>query len=271
LEDISGLIALCRSSQRLVIGLDRDGTLLPLEIDPDKSIMPEETRVLLGDLAKLQNVHVAIVSARGNNRLLKDELAPGIILAGNYGMEMRLHDGQDWVSPGALKAVPELRELYEELKALTKQFEGSLLEDDYYAFCLHWQIIPVAQRVALDKHLDEMKSRLTTVIIRNLTAGYEFMPNMPWSKGDAMESIAALPHLREPIPFFIYVGDADSDEAAFEWVNKNGGASVRVGSYSANSQATYRLEQHTDVITLLEQLLKELSHREMLSGDSMNL
>src|SRR5262249_8726410 len=59
----------------------------------------------------------------------------------------------------------------------------------------------------------------------------------------------------------------DQDEPAFEWANNHGGSSVRVGTLSGNTKATYRLYQPPDVIWFLEQLLEQ---RSLLAATAFN-
>jgi trehalose 6-phosphate phosphatase len=259
MQTASQLLSLCKSAPKVLLALDRDGTLLPLEPDPDKSIMPVETRALLNQLALLPDVQIAIVSARGNNRLLQDALSNSIILAGIYGIELRWHDGSEWVAPEAQKAMPELRRLIEEVKLLVKDYAGTFIEDDYYAFCFHCNMVDSEQKLVLETLLRQMTANLEMTEMCQIPVGYEFMPILAWDKGHALERIAAHSHLSDPIPYCVYIGDAKSDEPAFDWVNKRGGASVLVGDTRASSKAQFRLEAPEQVVDFLSQLLKELA------------
>jgi trehalose 6-phosphate phosphatase len=230
--------------------------------------MNDHTRNLLIKLATLPNVRIAIVSARGSIRLKQDVDAPEIILAGNYGMEMRhLPDGKEWIAPQALQAIPELRRLHDELQLIAKQFQGAILEDDYYSFCLHWHLVPENKRATLGQALQQLNPSLDTVYMRNLPTSYEFMPKMEWNKGLALEQLASLPQLRSETPYFVYIGDTDQDEPGFEWANNSGGSSVRVGALRGKTKATYRLDQPADLIWFLEQLLEQ---RSLLAATAFN-
>jgi trehalose-phosphatase len=248
--------------------MDRDGTLVPYQKFPEDAVMPEETRDLLKEIAALPNVWVAIVSARGNVRLKKDVDDREIILAGNYGMEMRLQDGQEWVAPGALQAVPELRRIHGELASIAQRFQGSILEDDYYSYCLHWHLVSVEDRPALHEAVLQLKQTLSSVSMRQLPTSYEFMPNMPWNKGNALDTIASLPQFSDKHPYFVYMGDTDADEPAFEWANTHGGSSVRVGALDKGTKAKYRLPEPADIISFLESLLKQRSILSTIAYDA---
>ncbi|PWU03160.1 MAG: trehalose-phosphatase [Candidatus Melainabacteria bacterium] len=268
MTNISRLLEQCRSCKSLFLGLDRDGTLVPYDAIPEEAIMNSHTRELLIKLARLPNLHVAIVSARGSLRLKQDVDTQEIILAGNYGLEMRhLPGDKEWVAPEALKAIPELRRLHAELQLIAKQFKGAILEDDYYSFCLHWHLVPENQREKLSQALQELKPELDTVYMRNLPTSYEFMPKMLWNKGLALEKIASLQQLSCEAPYCVYMGDTDQDEPAFEWANNHGGSSVRVGTLNGKTKATYRLNQPADVIWFLEQLLEQ---RSLLAATAFN-
>lgn len=259
MTNISRLLEQCRSCNSLFLGLDRDGTLVPYEITPEKAVMTDHTRELLIKLGALPNVYVAIISARGSVRLRQDVDVPEVILSGNYGMDMRLPGGEEWAAPGALQAIPELRKLQTELGLIAEQFPGAILEDDLYSFCLHWHLVPENQREKLRQTLQPIRSSLKTVYMRDLPTSYEFMPKIEWNKGFALEKLSALPELSGQTPFFVYIGDTDQDEPGFEWANNHGGASARVGPLTGITKATYRLNQPADLIWFLEQLLEQRS------------
>jgi trehalose 6-phosphate phosphatase len=259
MASITHLLEHCRSHNRLFLALDRDGTLVPYAETPEKAVMLEQTREVLISLSKLPNIAVALVSARGNARLKEDIDVQKVILAGNYGMEIRLQNGQEWVAPGALKAVPELRQLQAELVSISKRFQGVILQDEYYSFCLHWHLVPLEQREALHQALEQLKPKLETVYIRDLPTSYEFLPNMPWSKSDALEIIAShLPKLEED-SLCLFIGDSEQDESAFEWANARGGSSVKVGPSNTQTKAQHSLEEPLDATLFLQQLLHERS------------
>lgn len=78
-----------------LLAFDRDGTLAPLTVDPMASKVPPETVQALDALARMPDVHIAIVSARSIPFLKKDFGNTPLTLAGNYGMEILYAEAKD--------------------------------------------------------------------------------------------------------------------------------------------------------------------------------
>lgn len=252
------LLELCRSHRRIFLALDRDGTLVAHQKRPEEALMPTLTRHVLNKLATTPNIDLALVSARSIKSLEKDLDNP-IILAGNYGMEIRFPDGHELIAPSALKAVPELRKISAQLSLLVPMYQGAILDDHGYSLCLHWHLVAPTQFDALQQHVSDMAAKLNTLIMRKLPTSYEFLPNMDWDKGQALEAIASrLPTLNKDT-LSIFIGDSEQDEPAFSWVNARDGVSLIVGLPESKTHAKRCLAQTADVIELLGQILQTRS------------
>jgi trehalose 6-phosphate phosphatase len=219
--------------------------------------MPLSTRKVLDDLGKLPNLDLAIVSARGLGLLKRDIDDSQIILAGNYGMEICMPDGQTFIAPGAENAVAELKQVLARLAPITHDFPGAILEDHGYSICLHWHAVARDRLARLNELVTQLGSKLVTVLMRRLPTSYEFLPNIYWDKSLALDIIAAKLPLLGKQPLFIYIGDSEQDEPAFAWANNRGGFSIRVGAISNQTNATHHIAQPIDVALFLEHLQRE--------------
>lgn len=257
LASITQLLERCRTSRQIFLALDRDGTLVPYAKEPSAAIMPPQVASLLRDLAQLPNIVLAIVSARGLNLLKQDIDTTAIVLAGNYGMEIRLTNMEDIVAEGAQKAAPELEKLAGELADIMRNFPGSILENHVFSLCLHWHAVAPNRLADLHATLDKIGSRSGSLAMRRLPTSYEFLPGMHWDKSFALETIASRLLSSPHESLLIYIGDSEQDEPAFEWVNARGGFSIKVGSADNSTKATLRMPQPVDVVLFLEQLLRE--------------
>jgi trehalose-6-phosphatase len=236
MKNIDQALHLLDSDAHMFIALDRDGTLVPYTARPDEAIMPESTRQIIADLAGLPGVSVAIVSARGVRRLQEDLLDSRVILAGNYGLEIRFADGSEEINPQAKAAAPLLSKVRQRLSEQLKGVSNTILEDDIYSLCLHWHLVP-------------------PIAMITLPTSYEFMPNITWNKGHAMARIASQLSLAPGACLNVYIGDTETDEPAIIWVNCNGGISIRVGSNIATN-AQYILANTGNVANFLKEVVK---------------
>ena len=85
----------------MLLLLDYDGTLTPIVARPEIAILPDEARRSLEELAENERFVVGVVSGRELAELEGLVAIPGLIYAGNHGLEMS-GLGMDYVHPEAL-------------------------------------------------------------------------------------------------------------------------------------------------------------------------
>ncbi len=248
------LLELCRSHRHLFIALDRDGTLVPYHSQPEQAIMPARTREVLNKLAQTPETTLAFVSARSVS-LLQQDIDAKIILAGNYGMEILLANGQEIIAPAALRAAPELQRIAVLLETVMNHYPGCILDNHKYSLCLHWHLVADKDRDNLHQEINNIATRFDTTKVRTLPTSYEFLPNIDWNKGMALETISSHLPNSKAFYFWIYIGDSEQDEPAFNWVNSLNGYSLRVGLPKNQTCAKKCLARVSDTSQLLEQIL----------------
>lgn len=242
--------ALCR--RELFIGLDRDGTLVPIHAHPTEAIVPKHVQSLVLKCASLPGVYLCIVSARSITQLRNDFGTKGITLAGNYGLEIDLAGGEKFVHPVAEKARRLLLSTKKELTARLAEKIPVLIEDHGLSLCVHWHLVPALDQQFVHKVVASLQDKFSELHFRLLPTSYEVMPVDNWNKADALNVISAhLPELRNR--FSIFVGDSQGDEPAFSWVNQLQGLSIRVGP-ALDSCAKLRLSTPWQVVDFLTQL-----------------
>lgn len=253
IEQITQAILAELRSKTLLAVFDRDGTLVPINPDPAAAIMHDSIRNLLLDLNKFANSRVAILSARDLGELGNDFPASDLILAGNYGLEILLPTKQRWVKDIALKSrhflLQAKKDVQERLPVSTK----IILEDHELILCLHWHLTPPEHRNKVHDCVAILKKKYTNLLFKALPTSYEVWPSLRWDKSHGLQQIVDMINCKPKLELLLYIGDSDSDEPAFEWVNKHNGISIRVGS-SPNSHARYYLKSTEEV----EQLIKNL-------------
>jgi trehalose 6-phosphate phosphatase len=243
----------------LLIALDRDGTLVPYANRPEEAVVSDELRRLITDLSSCPGVVVALLSARSAAQLRGDFENAGIVMAGNYGMEVVLPDGTACIQPSALNAVPMLKEVRDELSELLDLEGGSILEDHGYSLCLHWHNVPISRRDEVHRAVSVTTDRFPDLRFRRLQTSYEVLPSLPWDKGfglsfiDASTASGASPEGKRAL---LFAGDTESDTPAFIYVNDRDGLSVRVGGDGSLLGAQHWLREPSDLHALLEYITR---------------
>ncbi len=225
------------SGRDLFICLDFDGTLAPIEEQPENVSLPECIRSLL---LVLQKRHpIAIISGRSLMDLKNRVNLPGLFYCGNHGAEME----DDVRGAGSRHFLEEF------LQAANEAFvylPGVQIEDKGVTASIHYRRL---EPVSLAKFLASfrmMARQYTTTL--NISEGrkvFEIRPIGACNKGDTlMRLMEGVGKGRLPV----YIGDDISDEDAFR-VTKGSGITVSVGS---SKEADYYLRNQGEVREFLE-------------------
>ncbi len=242
---------------------DYDGTLSPIVARPEVAVLPPETRQALADLAAHPRFRVGIVSGRGLSDLRERVHLPGIIYAGNHGLEISFpaipsaktsFQENSFTHPQAANLRPVLELAALELRKRLDTYGGVIVEDKGLTLSVHYrqaspESIPEIQRV-----FDEVVSAAPPEDIR-VTHGkmvLEVRPNIHWGKGQAIGKILETAG-RDALPIFF--GDDLTDEDGFQVVQDANGIAVFVGSARQPTQAAYRVDSPREVAETLRLLL----------------
>jgi trehalose-phosphatase len=261
-------------SDRILLALDRDGTLIPLAHRPEEAKPDPELIELLDSLCRQPQLTVAVVSARSKAQLHADFPGLNLIYAGNYGMEIDFPQGETIIQQEALDAVPRLKWIRNELASLTADGIGAILEDHGYSLCLHWQTVPAEERSIVHETVSRLSAQYGNLIFKALTTSYEVQPNFQWDKGKALAQIVSVidesaQGLKpqqigrdgfdgKKLGAFVYFGDSQPDEPAFQFVNEHQGVSVKIGAASAGTSSIFQLPDTQAAREALKSLLDSL-------------
>ena len=241
-----------------LLAFDRDGTLAPFTVDPAASTVPPQTVQALSELAKLPNVHVAIVSARPIPFLKNDFGDAPLTLAGNYGMEI-LYAGSTQrtlqVGDHHRESIAQLRG---RLERLVRPSTRAILEDHELTINLHYHLTPPDMMPGIEEAVSEAFLEIPHLRIRRLQTSIEFMPDFDWDKGLGLMNVAehfGLTGDEAKETFFMFAGDSEADEPGFEYVLKRGGIAVRVGKHWMG-KPDYLCDNPDNTGHLVERLLK---------------
>jgi len=238
------IAAQIKSSRRVVVFLDFDGTLVKIAPRPDQVRLAQVTRRVLRRLARHPRVTIVVISGRRRAELLRYAGIPGIRYFGLYGWERSRH------SPLPGSALTALRRVSSELSIHLSAFRGVWVEDKRFSLSVHFLgVSPRVERRARHKlHSLLLPFEQILHVIENLRDA-EIVPRHISGKGAAVQEFLAKPALSGALAF--YFGDDLSDESAFEALRS--GVSVRVGS-ARPTRARYSIGSPTEVASALARL-----------------
>lgn len=237
----------------LLLFLDYDGTLVPIESEPSLAIMPDSTRALLAQLCEKPGLELVVISGRDAEFLTRQFAGLPLNLAAEHGAKLFERHRQEWVSliwtpieswyPSAEKIMQDY----------TRRVPNSLIERKEFSIAWHYRQAPAKfgryQAVKLKEELEAGLSNLPASVLsgsmvveaRAIEAhkGY-FIRNFleSWQSEQADAKIMA-------------IGDDVTDEDMMEALPE-GSLTIKVGA--AQSWARYRLQRQQQVLELLQAL-----------------
>ncbi len=238
---------------------DFDGTLAPIVDIPESAVLPKDTRRLLQRLTDRPSVSVGIVSGRSLPDLKRRVGIPGLVYAGNHGLEIE-GPGIDFVSPLAVELRPVLSLIHLVLSRALASIKGVLVEDKGLSLSVHYRMVDPSQVHDVEQIVKKTVGPAEAIGKVRLAAGkkvHEIRPALDWNKGKAVRMLMKFygkgGRRSGLVPVFL--GDDITDEDAFEMIEAYGdGISVFVGSLRRPSAARYYLESTEEVGGLLRLL-----------------
>jgi trehalose 6-phosphate phosphatase len=216
-----------RTARHIVLFLDFDGTLAPLQDDPQRVWLDEATRRLLRRLA--HRITVFVISGRRRADVIRRVRVAGVEYLGLYGWEDGTREqkhSQSW------RLVHEVRRL---IKGRLRHLPGIRIENKGPLFAVHYR---GATRDAIRRAKAAVREMLTLqgsdLQLMKSKSAWDVLPENFEGKGTVVEKLV------RGFPadtFTIYLGDDVSDEAAFQVLRR--GLTVVVGKRSRTSARFY--------------------------------
>jgi len=241
-----------KDASAVLLFVNFDGTLTPLADSPEEVELPSATQHLLEKLASQKWVMPVIISGRALADVQQRVGVPGLIYAGNHGLEIR-GAGLTFVEPAAEECRETLGQLIEQLARRLHPIPGARVEDKGLTATVHFRHVP-------EQHYDEVRRQMHAVLANAshpfvLTPGlkaFEIRPRVYWNKGSAVNWLVE--RLSKPGSVVIYLGDDPSDEDAFTALP--GEITIKVGG--GETAAHYRVDGPEEVHQFLTWLDQEL-------------
>lgn len=253
-----GVKARIREAHRLQLFLDYDGTLADFAPTPDHVEPNPDVIGLLIELAGRPRIRVAVISGRRLDQI--EELLPvsQVLLAGTYGIELRLPSGErvDRVCFDDVR--PVLERIKPQWERLLAERDGFFLEDKNWALAIHARYAADDEAAEVLKDAQAMATASIDAVANGglfrVLGGEKFLEVGPTlaHKGRTVEYV--LDRYAWPDALPLYVGDDDKDEEAFGVIHAHGGLAIKVCKEGCNTEADGRLARPEDVRRWLAEL-----------------
>jgi len=248
------IIRRIKPGERILLFLDYDGTLVPINKDPELAVLHPLKRQFLKRLG--ERAFVCIVSGRSLAQIQRLVAIEGIGYVGNHGLEIS-YGKKIWIHPEAKKTKPFLSRTLKSIRYRTRDLPGVLVEDKGFTGSIHYRRLPTAFWTPLKKIIQtEIRSRRPELKLTEGKKVFEIKPNIQWDKGQGVLELIGWLDPRETT-LRIYIGDDRTDEDAFRAFGKDD-VTILVGRRKA-SRARYRLGDVNHVWRFLNNLLDLLS------------
>lgn len=244
-----GLAREVSSRKNILLLLDFDGTIAPLEASPGLVNLPAATRSLIRTLMSRHGVKVAIISGRSVSNIRSHVGLRSVYYAGNHGLEIE-GPGLSFTEPLAASLKPALKELSRSLRSDLRSLTGVLLENKGMTVSLHYRLLGPEDLRKFGRLLRLFRARTGGLPFRWRSGHkvWEIIPNVRWDKGRA--ALCLLRHLGHPFP--VALGDDRTDEDMFRAL-RGKGITVRIGRRQ-QSAADYCLSSQDETQRFLEAL-----------------
>jgi trehalose-phosphatase len=193
---------------------DVDGVLAPIAAHPSLSEVPAESLAALAVLAGRYGL-VACVSGRALADLRRLVPVPGVLYAGNHGLE--LDDGTGpRLAPGLEAFAGDLAALREELRPAVEAAGGWIEDKGGVTATLHWREAADPARAA-ERIRDRARAAVgeRPIELRPARMALELRPRVPVDKGTAVRALLGL----RPCRRSLFAGDDVTDLDAFREVD----------------------------------------------------
>ena len=246
---------LSRTTSRLLLCLDYDGTLAPIAARPEEARPTAALLALLTQLVACRHLAVAIVSGRALSDLRTLLPVQGLVFVGFHGCEVSTADGKTrLLVPGGMVPLAIAR-LRQEIAPMLVDMPGFLLEDKRYALALHYRQAKPADKWIIEEFLAAVRAYRGKGIALEVIHGKEVVEVRPvgGNKGRAVQFLLAGSYANT-LP--IYIGDDVTDEEAFTVLGEQG-VTIVVADPPRPSAAQYYLRNVSEVLRFLAGLVKE--------------
>jgi len=232
--------------RRLLLFLDYDGTLVPIQRHPERAGLAVRKKGALETLGR--STFVCLVSGRSLSDVRRRVGLAGLAYIGNHGLEARW-GRHAWVHPLAERRRPALGRLLKRIEIRARCFARLLVEDKGLTGSIHYRRLDPALVAPLKRIVDDEVGRTAgKFVAAKGKKVFEIRPNIVWDKGAGIRKVITwLPQAAGALRIFI--GDDRTDEDAFRALGRDS-ITIHVGR-RRDTRARYRLADVGQVWTFL--------------------
>ncbi|MFH1801184.1 MAG: trehalose-phosphatase [Candidatus Omnitrophota bacterium] len=247
------------NSPHLFFFLDYDGTLTPIVARPGMASLSRDQREILLELSGLKNVRIGLISGRTLEDVKKCIGIPGIIYAGNHGLELERVKTKR-VHPAAIAFRQLIKRLMPRLDLAFSVFPEMLVEDKTFSISVHYRQLPEDKiefaKMLLLKEVGTFLSRSQIVFAEGKKV-WEIRPPTEWNKGKTvLWLLGSLSGHSQKATLPVYIGDDVTDEDAFKAIGHHG-VTIRVTEApSEPSKAEYFLRSSHEVYEFFQRIIR---------------
>ena len=236
---------------KVLVALDFDGTLAPLQDDPENSRMLPESREVVDALTDIDGVHLSLVTGRAFENIMRvADPHPDWFLVGSHGIEVVApHERDSYETP---QLVPD--GLLQGFHQIAQDIPGPRIEVKPFGLAIHTRGLEddvalaaeAATRLLCDEWPDELVMRSGHGILECAVSGR--------TKGDGLRSLwEAL-----DVHATIFIGDDVTDEDGFAVL---GPADLGIKVGEGATKAAHRVAGPHEVTRVLWNLHERLASR----------
>ncbi|MFQ5862192.1 MAG: trehalose-phosphatase [Candidatus Brocadiales bacterium] len=255
-DDWDEIAEAVRSSTKILLLLDYDGTTVPIQRTPQQARLDEETRHLLSELSSATRIVLGIISGRSINDIRSMVGLDGLVYVGNHGLEILL-PGKPVERLYGKETLHRIHNVYKELKEQLSGTAGIIFEEKGPIIAIHYRTAPPGTGNMLLKTANNLISKNPGFAIKQGKMLIEIIPDMAFNKGLAVKWLLdnLFPGER---PTVIFAGDDLTDEDAFVILGDRD-ISVYVGPQPNQFSAKYYLKDTAEVRQFIFKLNNLLS------------
>ena len=229
----------------LLVMLDIDGTLAPLQPRPEDAFVPEATRRVVLELASMPEVHVALVTGRAAADGRKLARIDGAWVIGNHGIETISPAGEAVIDASAAPYRTVLAGAVEELTGRVTGIPGVRVEDKVWTLSVHYRLADPAVEPRIRRVMEATAQEHGLRVVRGKKI-FELRPPIHVHKGTAVLELARQLAGADFDASLFYAGDDRTDEDAFRSLRSDAphAVTVRVGG-SADDQTAATAAEFT--------------------------
>ncbi|MCI0404560.1 MAG: trehalose-phosphatase [candidate division Zixibacteria bacterium] len=202
-----------RAANKVLVFLDYDGTLVPIQPTPELARLSAERKKLLARLTRLSRFKAGLLTGRSLKDIRKAVGLSGLFYAANYGLAI-VTPQKSWVHPGARQQVFALKKMLPSLKKLSLDFRGVRIEDKTLTAAIHYRQYRGKAGRLKTRLLEIIGARPHPFRLKTGKKVFEVYPAVKWDKGRALLKVEQMLGYRKK-PLVIFIGDDEADEAAF--------------------------------------------------------